>query len=122
MGIGVLQAFALLPGVSRSGATIAGGIQAGLDRESAGTFAFLLAIPAIAGAGAIEVWQLLGVSDPAGQTAPATLFAGAAIAMLVGWFALWWLVRWIRAGRLSVFAWYLFPLGAIVIAWQLTLR
>lgn len=130
--IGALQAFALLPGVSRSGATIAGGLHCGLDRESAGTFAFLLAIPAIGGAGLIEVLKLVrnlnaadvsvNVSASATEmtaTPPMYLFIGAVVSALVGWVALWWLVRWIRAGRLAVFAWYLIPLGAVVLAWLL---
>ena len=57
--IGLLQAMALLPGVSRSGATIAGGLACALDRRSAGVFAFLLAIPAIGGAGVWETAKLV---------------------------------------------------------------
>jgi undecaprenyl pyrophosphate phosphatase UppP len=52
-------------------------------------------------------------------TSPLVLAAGAFVAMVVGLAALWWLVRWIRAGRLASFAWYLVPLGAVVVIWQL---
>lgn len=119
--IGLLQAAALLPGVSRSGATIAGGLSCGLDRESAGTFAFLLAIPAIGGAGTIEIAKLVRASTDgtSATTPPLNLAIGATVAAMVGWVALWWLVRWIRAGRLAAFAWYLIPLGVAVTAWQL---
>jgi undecaprenyl-diphosphatase len=127
--IGVLQSLALLPGVSRSGSTISGSLACGLDRESAGTFAFLLGIPAIAGAGALEFAQLIyehmsatsaGVASPVTAAAsPMALAVGALVAMIVGLFALAWLIRWVRQGRLALFAWYLFPLGAAVVGWQL---
>ena len=122
--IGGLQALALLPGVSRSGATIAGGLHTGLDRESAGTFAFLLAIPAIGGASSIELVKLAKefnetTHSTQALTLPSHLAIGALVAFAVGWIALWWLVRWIRAGQLATFAWYLVPLGLTVIVWQL---
>lgn len=129
--IGILQALALLPGVSRSGATIAGGLACRLDRTSAGTFAFLLAIPAIGGAGLLEFAKLVrqhatetsvsaDASVSAAATEPLVLVVGALVAMVVGLAALWWLVRWIEQGRLAQFAWYLVPLGIAVVAWQLT--
>ncbi len=128
--IGLLQALALLPGISRSGSTIAGGLACGLDRRSAGVFAFLLAIPAIGGAGALETAKLIrqhmsGVAETAaaldtGSTSPLVLALGAIVAMVVGLGALWWLLRWVQQGRLALFAWYLVPLGVAVIAWQLT--
>lgn len=120
--IGFMQALAVLPGISRSGSTIAAGLREGLDRQSAVTFAFLLAIPALGGAGLIEVIKLAWQTqrpDVTGSTSPLTLMVGGLIAMLVGWLALWWLVRWIQAGRLGLFAWYLIPLGVTVVAWQL---
>lgn len=129
MFIGTLQALALLPGVSRSGCTISGGLASGMDRASAGTFAFLLGIPAIAGAGSLEIAQLVykhmratssGVPSPAlAAAAPLDLLIGAIVSMVVGLAALAWLIRWVKSGRLTLFAWYLFPLGAAVVAWQL---
>jgi undecaprenyl-diphosphatase len=121
--IGLLQALALLPGVSRSGATIGGGLACGLDRRSAGVFAFLLAIPAIGGAGVLELAELAhrhaSAAPAAGATSPAVLAIGAIVSMVVGLGALAWLLRWIQQGRLVWFAWYLLPLGAAVVAWQL---
>jgi undecaprenyl-diphosphatase len=141
LGIGLLQSLALLPGVSRSGATIAGGLVAKLDRISAGTFAFLLAIPAIGGAGLLQVIDLVkqlqamssgsaplpAAADASGATGtasvlatdPITLAIGALISALVGFGALWLLLRWVRKGRLAMFAWYLVPLGVAVVTWQL---
>ncbi len=116
MLIGIAQAFALLPGISRSGSTIAAGIACGLKREEAATFAFLLAIPAIAGAGVLEG---LDVLDAGSSTPMGVLAVGFVISFLVGWAALVLLIRFVRQGTLSVFAWYLVPLGIVVVAWQL---
>jgi undecaprenyl-diphosphatase len=119
--VGCLQAFAILPGVSRSGSTIAGGLSVGLDRQSAGTFAFLLAIPAIGGAGFLELLELLTASDvpQAAETSWQLLLMGGLVSFVVGFGALWLLVRWIERGKLAMFIWYLVPLGIAVVAWQL---
>ncbi len=117
LSIGLLQALALLPGISRSGATIVAGLGAGLRREAAAAFAFLLAIPAIAGAGVlefVEVWE-----KGATGTSPATLAAGFVISMVVGLGALTLLIHWVRQGRLAMFAYYLIPLGVAAVGWQL---
>lgn len=118
--IGILQALAILPGVSRSGTTISGGLGVGLDRRSAGTFAFLLAIPAISGAGVLELIDLL-TEPPTSQVPlnPIHLLIGAGASCLVGLGALSLLIRWVQQGRLAVFAWYLVPLGIAVVVWQL---
>lgn len=115
--IGLFQAFAVLPGISRSGATIVASLGCGLRREEAAAFSFLLAIPALAGGGLLEVLDLLR-SGP-GDTPVRMLLAGGVVSFLVGLAALWWLLRWLRHGRLGLFAWYLIPLGAAVLLWQL---
>lgn len=115
--IGFLQAFALLPGISRSGATIVGGLASGLKREQAATFAFLMAIPAIGGGGlleGIEAYQEGTTGTPLGLLA-----LGFFVSMIVGLVALSLLIRWVKAGRLAMFAYYLVPLGVAVTAWQL---
>jgi undecaprenyl-diphosphatase len=122
--VGLMQTLALLPGISRSGATIAGGLFCGLDRRSAGVFAFLLGIPAMAGAGALEVAELAksylaGGTAATGATQPALLVLGLIVSLVVGLVALAWLIRWVQQGRLTLFAWYLFPLGVAVVVWQL---
>ena len=117
-GIGVWQALAILPGISRSGATITAGLNEGLHREQATTFAFLLAIPAIAGAGVLESLDL--VTGQAGPRSPAGLLAvGAVLSFLVGLFALWWLSKWVQRGRLALFAYWCIPVGLAVVLWQL---
>ena len=113
----MLQALALLPGISRSGATIVAGLGVGLRRESAATFAFLLAIPAIAGGGLLEFVDAL---EAGGTGTPLPiLVAGFLVSFVVGLAALALLIRWIRQGRLAIFAYYLVPLGATVTVWQL---
>ena len=115
--IGVFQAFAILPGISRSGATIVAGLGCGLRRDEAAAFSFLLAIPAIGGAGLLETIDLLG--RPAESTPLAALALGALASFAVGLVSLWWLVRWIRQGRLHYFACWVIPLGLAVVAWRL---
>jgi len=117
MTVGILQAIAILPGISRSGATIVGGLAVGLRRDAAAAFAFLLAIPVIAGGGFlefVEAWQEGRTGTP-----PSTLLAGFVVSMVVGLAALKLLLQWLRAGKIDVFAYYLFPLGFLVTAWQL---
>ncbi|MCA9241691.1 MAG: undecaprenyl-diphosphate phosphatase [Planctomycetales bacterium] len=124
LGIGAMQALALLPGISRSGSTIASGLAVGLNRNAAGAFAFLLAVPAIGGAGLLEVLDLVKEAGATGasRVPVADLAIGAAASFAVGWLALWQLMRFVRQGKLAVFVWYLVPLGAAVVAWQLWLK
>lgn len=117
LAIGAAQAFAILPGISRSGSTIAAGLGAGLQRESAATFAFLLAIPAIAGAGVLEGLDVL--KEGTTGTPILLLSAGFVVSFLVGLAALALLIRVVRNGRLSRFAFYLVPLGIAVVAWRM---
>jgi len=115
--IGLFQASALLPGISRSGSTIFGGLLAGLSREAAATFSFLLAIPAIAGATTLELRDLLATGT---SSVPVSyLGVGCGIAFGVGLVSLAWLFRWIESGRLHYFAYWCIPLGLGVVAWQL---
>ena len=112
--IGCFQAFAILPGVSRSGATIFGGRLLGLRGADAVTFSFLLAIPAISGASVLAVKDLL--EEGAGGTDVAMLLTGAVISFTTGVFALRWLIRWSTKDRLHWFAFWCIPLGLLSIA------
>jgi len=114
--IGLFQAIAPLPGISRSGSTIAAGLFVGLRREAAATFSFLLGLAALSGA--CVKYLLFG--DFAGMPwQPVVL--GAVVAFLVGVLALRWLLKWLVGGRLVYFAWWCFGLGAVVVVWQLAL-
>lgn len=115
--IGVCQAAALIPGISRSGSTISGGLVLGLKREAAAAFSFLMAIPAIGGAALLE-----GVDVLTGEIVlkePAALMAGGITAFLVGLITLRWLVALIARGRLYWFAWYCVAAGTATVVWQL---
>ena len=116
LGVGFFQALALLPGISRSGSTILGGLWAGLDRASAATFSFLLAIPTIAGASLLEIVDLVGGEGT--TVAPHVLLVGCAVAFVVGLAALHWLFRWVESGRLHLFAYWCIPVGLGVVLWQ----
>lgn len=115
--IGVFQALALLPGISRSGATIFGGLLVGLNRRAAATFSFLLAIPALGGASLLQLSDML--SGGGRSASIAALIVGCLVAFVVGLAALAWLFRWIETGKLHYFAYWCIPLGAAVVGWQL---
>jgi undecaprenyl-diphosphatase len=116
--IGVAQAFALLPGLSRSGSTIAAGLALGLARPQSATFSFLLAIPAIAGAGVLGGVHL--ARNPQFSTPPWQLAVGAGISFVVGIFALSWLNHWLAQGRLHLFGWYCIAVGLVVLGLEVT--
>jgi undecaprenyl-diphosphatase len=115
--VGLFQALAILPGISRSGATIVAGLGCGLNREEAAAFSFLLAVPIIGGVGLVE---LVGVLvKPTGAPAWGLLGLGAALSFAVGLASLAWLLRCLQKGRLHHFAWWVIPLGVAAIAWTL---
>jgi undecaprenyl-diphosphatase len=110
--VGIAQAFAPLPGVSRSGLTIATALALGFRRTWAVGFSLLIAVPAISGAAFFELKDIdkrLLTLDRVEQTAAATVVAG-----LVGYAAIAWLVRIVRAGKVWYFAVYLIALAALV--------
>jgi len=111
MAIGVSQALAVIPGVSRSGVTIATGLFLGLDREAAARFSFLLSTPIVVGAGLLKLRNL--------ATAPGTInlpfVVGVLTSAVVGFLTIGILLRWVRTGSFSPFVWYRFALGAAVI-------
>ncbi|HUT10962.1 MAG TPA: undecaprenyl-diphosphate phosphatase [Thermoguttaceae bacterium] len=117
--IGVFQAFAILPGISRSGSTIVAGLGSGLRRDEAAAFSFLLAIPAIGGGAVIKLAKLFSDGYGGSDNNITDLALGATVSCAVGLISLWWLVRWLQQGRLYLFAFWVIPLGVAVIAWQL---
>jgi undecaprenyl-diphosphatase len=117
LGIGAAQALALVPGISRSGISISAGLFAGLNRESAARFAFLMATPITAGAG---IWELRKViAGEAGVDLPIVpLFAGMLAALISGLLAITFLLRYLRTHGLGVFVVYRLAFAAlIVVAW-----
>lgn len=109
LAIGIFQMFAILPGLSRSGSTIAGGLFSGLKQSAAANFSFLMAIPVIGGAGILELLKLFKHH----QTIPITeLSIGFLVSFVVGLFALYWVINWIKKGKLTWFAYWLFFMAA----------
>jgi undecaprenyl-diphosphatase len=116
--IGACQACAVLPGISRSGATITGGLWRGLDRDAAPRFSFLLALPVILAGGLLNVKHLLG-GEGAGAVSVAILLVGFLTAAVSGYLAIVLLMDIVRKGRLAIFAWYCAALGgAMLIYWS----
>jgi undecaprenyl-diphosphatase len=114
--IGVAQAIALFPGISRSGVTIATGLFLGLTRESAARFSFLMAVPVIAGAGVWKGRTLLGAGLGGAQIDQ--LVVGVVMAALFGFLAIAFLLRFLRTNPTTVFIVYRLALAAvIVVAW-----
>ncbi len=108
LAIGTAQGIAVLPAVSRSGATIVAALMLGLRRDVAGSFSFVLSVPAILGA------CLLKARKVDLSTADATAWmTGAAVALVVGWLALRFLLRVVRGGRFQAFAWYCWGMAAL---------
>ena len=111
--VGACQCLALLPGISRAGVTMAGGLVAGLRHQEAARFSFLLATPIILAAGVLEVPQLFHSGVPVG-----TYLGASVLAAVVAYLSARFLIRYFRAGRLDPFAAYCAALGitALVLA------
>ena len=114
--IGLVQGLAIMPGISRSGSTIALGLFLGLNRELSARYSFMLAIPAILGAGILSLHGLL--SDPNVDFKIALI--GAAVSFVVGYFALVLLLRLVKKAKLYLFAPYCWVMGiaALILSWR----
>jgi undecaprenyl-diphosphatase len=111
ISVGVIQGIAVFPGISRSGATIAGGLWLGLDRELAARFSLLISIPAILGATVLEVVKAIGRTQP--PIGP--FIVGMCVAALVGYLSISLILRLVRQDHFYRFSYYLWPLGTTVI-------
>ncbi len=111
--VGLVQCLAMIPGTSRSGATIIGGMILGLSRRAATDFSFYLAIPTLIGAGAYSLYKeraLLSVAD-------LPLFTlGLIFSFASAWMCVRWLLRYISTHSFVPFAWYRIAFGVIVLA------
>ena len=111
LGIGLAQALALFPGISRSGITISAGLVLGLKREAAARFSFLMSTPIIAGAG---LWKLREIiSGSAGAFDPSVLAAGLVAATISGLLAIWFLLAYLRRASTDIFG--LYRIGAAMV-------
>jgi len=109
--VGACQALALLPGISRSGVTIGGGLMAGLRHQEAARFSFLLATPIIAAAGVLEIPQLIASDVPLAEYLAAAVLSGTA-----AYLSARFLLRYFRSGRLDPYGWYCVGAGIISLA------
>jgi len=115
--LGAAQAMALIPGVSRSGATISMGRFLGYEREAATRFAFLLAIPAVVGAGLFELKEIPGGDNAYG---PVPTLVATVVSFLVGYAAIAWLLRYVSTRSYLPFVIYRIALGSLTLflVWQ----
>ncbi|MBN9323044.1 MAG: undecaprenyl-diphosphate phosphatase [Delftia acidovorans] len=115
--VGLVQCLAMIPGTSRSGATIIGGMLMGLSRKAATDFSFFLAIPTLIGAGVYSLYKeraLLSAAD-------IPMFAvGLVFSFISAWLCVRWLLRYISTNSFVPFAWYRIPFGIIVLVTAFT--
>ena len=110
--VGIAQAFALIPGTSRSGATIIGGMLFGLSRRAATEFSFFLAVPTLVAAGAYDFWKNRALFD----SSDLGMFAvGSAVAFLSALACVRWLIRYVASHNFTPFAWYRVAFGSAVL-------
>lgn len=111
--VGLAQSLALIPGTSRSGATIIGGMLLGLSRKAATDFSFFLAIPTLIGASLYSLWKErhnLSMADLP------VLAVGTVVSFIVAWIVVRWLLRYIATHDFTAFAWYRIAFGLVIIA------
>ena len=112
--VGIAQAFALIPGVSRSGSTITAGLFRNMTRDAAVRFSFLLSTPIIAGAALLKAKELHKEGLPAGMHAP--FLVGIIVSAIVGYITIAWLIRYLQSNSLRIFIIYRIVAGIVVIA------
>lgn len=111
--IGFFQALALIPGMSRSGSTISGGLLLGMNREEAAKFSFFLGLPVIIGAGLFEAMKNMDALTSGGLDAG--LLLGLVTAFVTGIVSMHYLLRFLRNHKLTVFAWYRIALAVAIL-------
>ena len=112
LGVGIIQVLALVPGVSRSGASIIGGMLGGMDRKTATAFSFYLAIPTL---GAATVVDLLGSLGELSAGDLGRLLVGTLVAMVVAWASIGWLLRYVANHSFVAFGIYRIVAGAVIL-------
>jgi undecaprenyl-diphosphatase len=111
--VGIAQCFALIPGTSRSGATIIGGMLFGLSRKAATEFSFFLAVPTLVAAGGYDLWRNRALFS----SADVPLFAvGLVTSFATAWLVIRWLIRYVATHDFKPFAWYRIGFGLVVLA------
>lgn len=118
--LGFVQAIAILPGISRSGSTIATGVLLGMDRAKAARFSFIMVLPLIIGASLKKLLEFLSIpAGEASQLSTVSLSAGFIAAFVSGLFAIAWMIKLVEKSQLKWFAYYCFLAGSASIAYAL---
>lgn len=117
LAVGFTQVLALMPGASRSGSTIMGGLFAGQKRETAARFSFLISIPAITASGLLELREALHILPPDSFV---PLLVGTIVSAVVGYLAIWFLIAFLRKNTTFIFILYRLILGTLILVllWQ----
>jgi undecaprenyl-diphosphatase len=110
--IGVAQAFALIPGSSRSGTTITGGLFAGLNREAAARFSFLLSVPAIFASGLLQLYEAMKFID---SSMAVNMVVSTVVSGISGYAAIDFLLKYLRKHSTYLFIYYRIALGLVII-------
>ncbi|NJN65219.1 MAG: undecaprenyl-diphosphate phosphatase [Chloroflexaceae bacterium] len=113
LGIGLAQTLAIIPGVSRSGASIIGGMLAGLDRQTATAFSFYLAIPTL---GAATIYELLTSLSSLTPGDMGLLLLGMVVSLVVAWLSIDWLLRYVATNSFVAFGIYRIGAGIVILA------
>ena len=116
IGVGLGQALALVPGVSRSGSTLTAGLFLGLERDTAARFSFLLGTPAILLSGLVELKGLLDEMATVGDASLMPLVGGLIAAVISSYLAIAWLIKFLRRHSTWVFVWYRLAFGVAILA------
>jgi undecaprenyl-diphosphatase len=118
VGVGVIQCLSMIPGVSRSGATILGGLSLGIERRTAAEFSFFLAVPTMLGATTL---QLAKHHDELGAASPGGVALGFAVSFVVALVVIKWFIGIVSRRGFAPFGWYRIAAGAAALTW-LTMR
>lgn len=113
--IGIAQAIAILPGISRSGATISTSVLLGIDRAKAAQFSFLMVVPLILGKFILDLKDLFGGTVASGEGELSALAVGFAAAFISGLFACRWMIHLVRRSKLVYFSIYCFVVGSLTL-------
>ena len=115
IGVGLGQALALVPGVSRSGSTLTAGLFLGLERDTAARFSFLLGTPAILLSGLVELKGLLEEMSSSGDASLVPLVGGLIATVISSYLAIAWLIKFLRRHSTWVFVWYRLAFGVVIL-------
>ncbi len=123
--IGIAQAIAILPGISRSGATIGTSVLLGIDRERAARFSFLMVVPLIFGKMGKDIMspefhQAMNSTDAASSISGSVLIVGFAVAFITGIVACTWMINLVKKAQLKYFSYYCFAVGTGALIWSLS--